>query len=84
MEKKHNIPEKYRARFEEERLETNIARMRGFAIYIVVLQLVLQVANILFPQGAGEGMELPLVFYIVLSLVTLLIGIVYWVLLSLA
>jgi signal transduction histidine kinase len=31
------IPEKYRARFEDERLETNISRMHGFAIYIVVL-----------------------------------------------
>jgi signal transduction histidine kinase/CheY-like chemotaxis protein len=82
--KKYSIPKKYRARFEEERLETNIARMRGFAVYIVVLQLVLQVANILFPQGMGEGMQVPLGFYIILSLATLLIGILYWVLLSLA
>jgi signal transduction histidine kinase/CheY-like chemotaxis protein len=82
--KKQSIPEKYRARFEEERLETNIARMRGFAVYIVVLQVVLQAANALFPQGMGEGMEVPLVFYIVLSFVTLLMGIIYWVLLSLA
>ncbi|MDR0451014.1 MAG: response regulator [Treponema sp.] len=78
------IPDKYRARFEEERLETNIVRMQGFAIYIVVLQLVLQAANIFFPQGMGEGMRLPLSLYIVLSLVTLILGIVYWVLLSLA
>jgi signal transduction histidine kinase/CheY-like chemotaxis protein len=78
------IPEAYRARFEDERLETNIVRMRGFAIYIVALQVVLQIANVLFPQGAGEGMQIPLVFYIVLSLVTLLTGIVYWILLTLA
>jgi signal transduction histidine kinase len=74
----------YRARFEDERLETNIVRMRGFAVYIVALQVVLQIANALFPQGAGEGMQIPLLFYIVLSLVTLLLGIVYWVLLTLA
>ncbi|MDR2073243.1 MAG: response regulator [Spirochaetaceae bacterium] len=78
-----DIPEKYRLRFEQERLETNLIRMRGFAIYIVVLQLVLQATNILFPQGAGEGMQIPLVWYIVLSLGTLLAGIIYWVLFSL-
>jgi signal transduction histidine kinase/ActR/RegA family two-component response regulator len=81
---RQQIPEAYRTRFEDERLETNIVRMRGFAIYIVALQIVLQIANILFPQGTGEGMQLPLMFYIVLSLITLLMGIVYWVLLSLA
>jgi signal transduction histidine kinase/CheY-like chemotaxis protein len=78
------IPEKYRMRFEDERLETNITRMHGFAIYIVALQVVLQVTNVIFPQGEGEGMRIPLMFYIVLSLVTLLMGIVYWILLALA
>jgi signal transduction histidine kinase/CheY-like chemotaxis protein len=78
------IPEKYRKRFEEDRLETNIIRMRGFSLYIVGLQVVLQVTNVIFPQGEGEGMRIPLVYYIVLSLVTLFIGIVYWALLSLA
>ncbi|MDR0997536.1 MAG: response regulator [Treponema sp.] len=58
--------------------------MRGFAVYIVVLQLVLQVTNIIFPQGMGDGMELPLILYISLSLAALFVGIVYWVLLSLA
>lgn len=71
-------------RFEDERLETNITRMRGFAVYIVVLQVVLQVTNVISPQGEGEGMRIPLMYYIVLSLVTLLMGIVYWVLLALA
>ncbi|GHU65390.1 hypothetical protein FACS189447_04230 [Spirochaetia bacterium] len=79
-----SIPEKYKAKFEEERLETNITRMMGFAIYIVALQIVLQITNVLFPQGAGEGMQIPLDFYIVLSFLTLLVGIVYWILLGLA
>jgi signal transduction histidine kinase/CheY-like chemotaxis protein len=75
------IPAKYRKRFEEERLETNVVRMLGFAIYIVGLQVVLQVTNVVSPQGEGEGMQIPLIYYIVLSLVTLLIGIIYWALL---
>jgi signal transduction histidine kinase/CheY-like chemotaxis protein len=79
-----SIPEKYRARFEEERLETNVGRMMGFAIYIVTLQIVLQVINVLLPQGSGEGMKIPLDFYIILSLLTLFVGIVYWILLALA
>jgi signal transduction histidine kinase/CheY-like chemotaxis protein len=78
------IPEKYLMRFEDERLETNITRMRGFAVYIVVLQVVLQVTNVISPQGEGEGMRISLMYYIVLSLVTLVVGIVYWVLLVLA
>ncbi|MDR2759444.1 MAG: response regulator [Spirochaetaceae bacterium] len=78
------IPEKYRRRFEDERLETNITRMRGFAIYIVGLQVVLQLTNVMFPQGEGDGMRIPLIYYIVLSLVTLFVGIVYWMFLSLA
>jgi signal transduction histidine kinase/CheY-like chemotaxis protein len=78
------IPKQYQVQFEDERLETNIIRMQGFAIYIVVLQVVLQITNVLFPQGTGEGMQIPLVFYIVLSLVTLLAGIVYCILLTLA
>ncbi|MDR1961860.1 MAG: response regulator [Gracilibacteraceae bacterium] len=78
------IPDKYRQRFEAELLETNTSRMLGFAIYIVALQIVLQVTNILYPQGQGEGMSVPLDYYIILSLLTLLAGIVYWVLLALS
>ncbi|MDR2740600.1 MAG: hypothetical protein LBB98_00360 [Treponema sp.] len=55
------IPEKYRRRFEDERLETNIGRMQGFAIYIVALQVVLQVTNVIFSQGEGESMRIPLI-----------------------
>lgn len=78
------IPRQYRRRFDNERLETNITRMQGFAIYIVVLQVVLQVANVVFPQSTGEGLQIPLLYYIALSLLTLTIGIIYWILLSLA
>lgn len=79
-----SVPERYRGRFEEERLETNITRMLGFSVYIVILQIFLQVANVLYPQRGGEGMEIPLLFYIMLSLVTLLTGAVYWLLLAMA
>ncbi|MDR0433863.1 MAG: response regulator, partial [Gracilibacteraceae bacterium] len=73
-----------RQRFEAELLETNINRMLGFAIYITLLQILLQVTNIVYPQGQGEGMAIPLIYYIVLSLTTLLLGVVYWILLALA
>jgi signal transduction histidine kinase/CheY-like chemotaxis protein len=79
-----SIPKEYRRHFEEELLETNIIRMLGFSVYIVILQIVLQVANILHPQGVGEGMRIPLICYIVLSLVTLFTGAVYWILLDMA
>jgi signal transduction histidine kinase len=73
-----------KARFEEARLETNVNRMLGFAIYVAGLQIVLQIANALSAQGSGDGMQIPLALYIALSLATLLLGIVYWVLLALA
>jgi signal transduction histidine kinase/CheY-like chemotaxis protein len=78
------IPEQYRARFETERLNENISRMRGLSIYIVIMQLVLQVVNSQWPQLPGDGVQIPLMDYILLSLVTLVVGIVYWVLLTLA
>ncbi|MDR1203961.1 MAG: response regulator [Peptococcaceae bacterium] len=75
-----NVPEEYRARFEARRLETNVARMHGFAIYIVVIQVILQVINALYPQKSGDGMPIPLDYYIALSLASLLVGLVYWIL----
>ncbi|MDR0875216.1 MAG: response regulator [Clostridiales Family XIII bacterium] len=78
------VPAAYEVRFEAKRLETNIGRMRGFAIYIVVLQLCLQVLNIMVPQLPGEGIEIPIMNYVILSLLTLVVGLVYWVLLTLA
>ncbi|MDR1320827.1 MAG: response regulator [Gracilibacteraceae bacterium] len=78
------IPERHCRRFAAELLEINTNRMLGFAVYIVALQIVLQVTNVLYPQGQGEGMDVPLDFYIALSLLTLLVGLVYWVLLALS
>ncbi|MDR1603377.1 MAG: response regulator [Gracilibacteraceae bacterium] len=78
------IPDRHRRRFQAELLETNTTRMLGFAVYVVALQVVLQVTNVLYPQGQGEGMPVPLIYYIVLSLLTLLVGVVYWVLLALS
>ncbi|MDR3136248.1 MAG: response regulator [Coriobacteriales bacterium] len=71
------VPAEYRARFEDERLETNTGRMFAFSLFTVVLQIVLQVVNIAFPQQHGDGMPVPLDFYIVMSLATLLVGIVF-------
>ncbi|MDR3289620.1 MAG: response regulator [Peptococcaceae bacterium] len=72
------VPEEYRRRFEEERLETNLGRMYGFAIYIVAIQIVLQFLNILYPQKPGEGMLIPLDYYIILSIASILLGVIYW------
>ncbi|MDR0887052.1 MAG: hypothetical protein LBN22_12020, partial [Clostridiales Family XIII bacterium] len=78
------VAPQYKERFEEERLATNIVRMHGFAIYIIALQVFLQVMNILFPQLPGEGLDIPITNYIILSLLTLVVGIVYVILLTFA
>jgi CheY-like chemotaxis protein len=77
-------PPELKQRFEEERLETNIGRMLGFAWYIIALQILLQVLNIAFPQLPGQGMKIPMDAYIVLSLVTLALGVVYVILFTFA
>ncbi|GHU79092.1 hypothetical protein FACS1894191_1110 [Clostridia bacterium] len=85
-----SVPAEYRSRFEEERLDTNIGRMYGLSIYIVLIQIVLQVVNGVFPQQsivvlAGSMASFnSLPYYIVLSLVSLVIGILYWILLAFA
>ncbi|GHU67469.1 hypothetical protein AGMMS49983_18690 [Clostridia bacterium] len=71
------MPANLKVRFHNERLETNTGRMLGFAVYIVALQILLNILNIISPQLTGEGMEIPIMNYILLSLVTLAIGISY-------
>ncbi|MDR0904629.1 MAG: response regulator [Oscillospiraceae bacterium] len=83
------IMREYRDRFEAERLDTNVSRMFGFSIYMVAMQLVLQVVNMAVPQGSlrygGGGDMPPLVgFYVILSVITLAAGAIYWVLLGLS
>jgi signal transduction histidine kinase/CheY-like chemotaxis protein len=76
------IPDEYRERFEDERLELNTRRMFAFSLFIIGFQIVLQVANILLPLQTGNGMPVPLDFYIFTSLVTLAAGIVFAILLN--
>jgi signal transduction histidine kinase/CheY-like chemotaxis protein len=80
----NRLPAEYKTRFESERLSDNIIRMRGLAIYMVALQVFLQLMNGIFPVWEGNGMSVPVTAYIFMSLITLVIGIIYWVLLTLA
>jgi signal transduction histidine kinase len=76
------VPEQYRERFAEERLETNTSRMFVFSLFIVFFQILLQIVNIVFPQKLGDGMPVPLDFYIFASLGTLVVGIAFCVILN--
>jgi signal transduction histidine kinase/CheY-like chemotaxis protein len=76
------VPQEYRGRFEDERLEVNTRRMFAFALFIIGFQIALQIANILFPQQLGDGMPVPLDFYIFTSLGTLAVGIVFSLILN--
>jgi signal transduction histidine kinase len=76
------IPEEFKGKFEADRLEQNVARMRGLAIFMVVMQISLQVINAIVPQQTGKGIAVPLIYYIGLSLLMLLTGIIYWIFLS--
>ncbi|MDR1082503.1 MAG: response regulator [Coriobacteriales bacterium] len=76
------IPDEYRERFEYERLNVNTTRMFAFSLFIVVFQILLQIVNILFPQKLGDGMPVPLDFYISTSLGILIASIVFSLLLN--
>jgi signal transduction histidine kinase/CheY-like chemotaxis protein len=69
------IPPEYRNRFQEDRLETNIRRMFVFSIYIIFLQITLNIINMLKPADSQQS---NIMIYIMLSMGTLFVGIVYW------
>ncbi|MDR1622737.1 MAG: response regulator, partial [Synergistaceae bacterium] len=71
------IPEKHRAQFEERRLATNIGRMYVFSIYVIVLQIVLNIVNILKPSDTQSS---DIMIYVLLSMGTLSLGLLYWAL----
>ncbi|MDL2252830.1 response regulator [Ruminococcaceae bacterium OttesenSCG-928-I18] len=75
------VPKEHCALYEQKRLATNIGRMYVFSIYIVVLQILLNVLNIVKPSDSGDS---DIMIYIILSLGTLAVGAVYWVLFTLA
>jgi signal transduction histidine kinase len=76
------VPAEYREQFEEERLDLNTGRMYAFSLFIVAFQVVLQIVNIAFPQKLGDGMPIPLDFYIFTSLATLVVGIAFCIILG--
>jgi signal transduction histidine kinase len=76
-----NIPPEYRRCFYETRLDANVRRMYAFSIYIILLQVGLNVLNILKPSDSKQS---NIMIYVMLSLGTLLLGIVYWLLFLLA
>jgi signal transduction histidine kinase/CheY-like chemotaxis protein len=51
--------------------------MFAFSLFIIGFQVALQVVNILFPQQLGDGMPVPIDFYIFTSLGLLVAGIVF-------
>jgi signal transduction histidine kinase/DNA-binding NarL/FixJ family response regulator len=69
------IPPEYRNRFREDRLETNVRRMYIFSIYIIALQISLNILNMLKPADSQQS---NIMIYIALSMGTLLAGIIYW------
>jgi diguanylate cyclase (GGDEF)-like protein len=83
------VPAELRGQFEARRIETNVNRMYIFAIYVAVLQIALNILNIVKPSGnqdfeADGGTQIKIIYYVTLSLLTLFIGLLFWILMSLA
>jgi signal transduction histidine kinase len=75
------IPESYRGVFRELRLESNVGRMFVFSIYIILLQISLNIINIIKPADSQQS---NIMIYVMLSLFTLFLGILYWLLFLMA
>jgi signal transduction histidine kinase len=69
------IPEEYRSCFRELRLETNVRRMFVFSVYIILLQISLNILNIIKPADSQQS---NIMIYVILSFFTLVLGILYW------
>lgn len=75
------VPEPYRAGFEQQRLDSNVDRMYYLSIYIIAVQIVLNLINIIKPSDSKPD---GIMVYVALSMATLALGILFWVLLGLA
>lgn len=75
------VPAEYVPLFKKKQLETNQGRMFVFAIYIVFLQIILNVINIVKPTDTKSS---DIIIYIILSMGTLSMGVIYWILFALA
>jgi diguanylate cyclase (GGDEF)-like protein len=81
------VPPELREQFENRRIDTNVNRMYVFSIYVIALQIALNLLNILRPSGgqnyeAAGGRQIDIMYYVLLSLSTLLMGLLFWFLLS--
>lgn len=74
------VPQAQRVQFKKARLETNISRMYAFSIYVISIQILLNIINILKPSNSKDS---NIMVYVGLSLITLSVGILYFILFSL-
>lgn len=70
-------PAEYKERYRQERVRTNISRMFALSVYIIVIQIVLNIINIFKPEDTKNT---DVSIYVFLSLITLGIGVIYLVL----
>ncbi|MCP1101786.1 diguanylate cyclase (GGDEF)-like protein [Aequitasia blattaphilus] len=72
------VPKEYAKEYHETKLGTNLKRTLGFSIYIIGLQILLNILNAIKPDS--ESYSESVVKYIVLSMVLLCVGIIYLIL----
>jgi len=75
------VPQECREEFAASLLDTNIQRMYIFSVYVICVQVVLNVINMVKPSDSKSS---DIMIYVILSLGTLAVGIVYCVLYALA
>ncbi len=84
------VPIKHQQNFKLAILNTNIGRMHALSAYIIIIQILLNVINVLRPVQATAAnrpvnpgfLVIDIKYYIVLSIITLSIGTIYFILFS--
>ncbi|MDL2233246.1 response regulator [Ruminococcaceae bacterium OttesenSCG-928-L11] len=74
---KLTIPRELRHTFQMDKLRTNTNRMYALSIYIIAIQVILNVINILKPSDSKSS---DILIYIALSMITLAMGVIYCIL----
>lgn len=71
------VPVEYRKEFSDKKIETNLTRTLMLSVFIIAVQVFLNVLNIMKPSTGDSGGETDIMKYVLLSLFTLTVGIIY-------
>lgn len=71
------VAKPYRQRYREEQTKTNLCRMSGLSVYMLLIQILLNAVNILTPAGTEDS---NIMLFAALSIAAMGVGLIFFVL----